>query len=43
VVELIDEFAQLPRAADTVFGVAAGLYSTDHPTLPEGADESSDR
>jgi hypothetical protein len=43
VVELIDEFAQLPRAGDTVFGIAAGPDPTDHPTLPEGAYVSSDR
>ncbi len=36
VVVLTDEFAQLPRSGDTVFGFAAGLYPTDHPTLPEG-------
>jgi hypothetical protein len=35
VIALSQEFAQLPRAGDTVFGFAAGLYPTDHPTLPE--------
>jgi DNA-binding transcriptional ArsR family regulator len=35
---LMREFAQLPRSGDTVFGFAAGLYPTEHPTLPE-ADE----
>lgn len=29
------EFTQIPRAGDTVFGFAAGLYPTDHPSLPE--------
>jgi len=29
------EFTQLPRAGDTVFGFAAGLYPTEHPSLPE--------
>jgi DNA-binding transcriptional ArsR family regulator len=43
VVVLTDEFAQLPRSGDTVFGFAAGLYPTDHPTLPEGTRESTDR
>ncbi len=38
---LIREFTQLPRSGDTVFGFAAGLYPTDHPTLPEPIDESA--
>lgn len=33
------EFAELPRAGDTVFGFAAGLYPTDFPTLPDPDDE----
>ena len=33
--ELVREFTELPRTGDTVFGFAAGLYPTDHPTLPE--------
>jgi DNA-binding transcriptional ArsR family regulator len=32
---LTREFAQLPREGDTVYGFVAGLYPTDHPTLPE--------
>ena len=32
---LIREFTQLPRSGDTVYGLVAGLYPTDHPTLPE--------
>jgi DNA-binding transcriptional ArsR family regulator len=32
---LLREFAQLPRASDTVYGFAAGLYPTDFPTLPD--------
>jgi DNA-binding transcriptional ArsR family regulator len=32
---LVREFTQLPRSGDTVYGFAAGLYPTDHPTLPE--------
>ncbi len=39
---LIREFTQLPRSGDTVFGFAAGLYPTDHPTLPEANHESAD-
>lgn len=37
---LIREFTLLPRSGDTVFGFAAGLYPTDHPTLPEADHES---
>ena len=29
------EFTQLSRSGDTVYGFVAGLYPTDHPTLPE--------
>jgi DNA-binding transcriptional ArsR family regulator len=40
---LADEFAQLPRSGDTVYGFAMGLYPTDHPTLPEpDADDTYD-
>jgi DNA-binding transcriptional ArsR family regulator len=39
---LIREFTQLPRSGETVYGFAAGLYPTDHPTLPE-ADYPGDR
>jgi DNA-binding transcriptional ArsR family regulator len=41
VVTLSEEFAQLPRSGDVVFGFAAGIYPTDNPTLPK-ADESTD-
>jgi DNA-binding transcriptional ArsR family regulator len=43
VVALSEEYAQLPRSGGTVYGFAAGLYPTDHPTLPEGAQDSTDR
>jgi DNA-binding transcriptional ArsR family regulator len=33
--EVIREFSQLPRTGDTVYGFVAGLYPTDHPSLPE--------
>jgi DNA-binding transcriptional ArsR family regulator len=33
--ELVAEFDRLPRAGDTVYGFAIGVYPTDHPTLPE--------
>src|SRR4051794_23230262 len=32
--ELVTEFDRLPRAGDTVYGFAVGIYPTDHPTLP---------
>jgi DNA-binding transcriptional ArsR family regulator len=38
VLVLAQEFATLARSGDTVYGFAAGLYPTDHPTLPEVAD-----
>ena len=40
--ELVREFTELPRSGDTVFGLAAGLYPTDHPTLPEVGEPSID-
>jgi len=33
--ELMREFTQEPRSGDTVYGFVAGLYPTDHPSLPE--------
>jgi DNA-binding transcriptional ArsR family regulator len=38
--ELTREFAKLPREGDTVYGFAAGIYPTDHPTLPEPEPEA---
>jgi DNA-binding transcriptional ArsR family regulator len=35
--ELVRDFTQLPRSGDTVYGLVAGLYPTEHPTLPESA------
>jgi DNA-binding transcriptional ArsR family regulator len=35
VVALAQEFAKLPRSGDTVYGLAIGLYPTEHPTLPD--------
>jgi DNA-binding transcriptional ArsR family regulator len=35
VVSLSEEFTQMPRSGDTVYGFAAGIYPTRHPTLPE--------
>ncbi|HEV8460763.1 MAG TPA: helix-turn-helix domain-containing protein [Gaiellaceae bacterium] len=37
--ELVAEFDRLPRSGDTVYGLAVGVYPTDHPTLP--GDRSS--
>jgi DNA-binding transcriptional ArsR family regulator len=36
---LVNDFSQLPRAGETVYGFVAGLYPTEHPTLPEPDDE----
>ena len=35
VMAIIDEFSATPRSGGTVFGIAAGLYPTDYPTLPD--------
>jgi DNA-binding transcriptional ArsR family regulator len=35
VIALAQEFTQLPRSGDTVWGFVAGLYPTNHPSLPE--------
>ena len=40
VFELTQEFSQLPRGGDTVYGFVAGLYPTDFPSL--SAEESAD-
>jgi len=37
---LTREFTQLPRSGDTVYGFAAGLYPTDHPTLSDPGPRS---
>ena len=38
VFDLVHEFSQLPRSGDTVYGLVAGLYPTDHP-IPEQDDD----
>ena len=38
---VVQEFSQLPRSGETVYGFAAGLYPTDFPTLPDASDESA--
>ena len=42
---LLDEFAQLDRSGDEVFGLMAGLYPTDFPVLggPSPGDETKGR
>lgn len=32
---VVDDFAQLPRDGEEVYGFVVGMYPTDHPTLPE--------
>src|SRR5262245_63637037 len=32
--ELVDEFDRMPRSGETMYGLAVGIYPTDHPTLP---------
>jgi DNA-binding transcriptional ArsR family regulator len=39
VFEVVHEFMRLPRSGETVYGFVAGLYPTDHPTLPERDDD----
>jgi DNA-binding transcriptional ArsR family regulator len=36
--EVVQQFSQLPRSGDKVYGLAAGLYPTDYPTLPDPDD-----
>lgn len=36
---LVREFDELPRSGGTVYGFAAGIYPTDHPTLPDQSPE----
>lgn len=38
VLGLADEFAQLPRSGETVFGFAAGIYPTEYPALPDAEE-----
>ena len=36
--ELVAEFDRLPRAGETMYGFAVGVYPTDQPTLPGGGE-----
>ena len=35
VFEVVNEFSQLPRSGEQVFGFVVGMYPTEHPTLPD--------
>src|SRR6266536_1005925 len=35
ILAIVQEFSRLPRAGDTVFALAAALYPTPYPTLPD--------
>jgi DNA-binding transcriptional ArsR family regulator len=39
---LVREFTALPRAGETVYGFAVGLYPTDQPVLPDPDPEQPD-
>jgi DNA-binding transcriptional ArsR family regulator len=43
VVALTQEFSQLPRSGETVYGFAAGIYPTGHPSLPDPSGDEADR
>lgn len=38
VVVLAEQFTQMERSGDTVYGFVAALYPTDHPVLPDASD-----
>lgn len=40
---LIREYSRLPRSGSTVYAFVAGLYPTDHPTLPPAAAGGPDQ
>jgi DNA-binding transcriptional ArsR family regulator len=35
--KLVEEFDQLPRSGDTMYGFAVGVYPTDQPILPDAS------
>lgn len=39
IAEIAEEFIELPRSGDTVYGLLAGVFPTDHPAFP---DEETD-
>jgi len=38
VIDIIDEFGQIPRTGDTIYAFVAGLYPTKYPALPDRGD-----
>ena len=42
IADLVHEFDHLPRSGDTVYGLVAGIYPTDYPTLPPGQEQQQD-
>ena len=38
ILELAEEFIELPRSGDTVYGFLAGVYPTDHPAFSDDDD-----
>ncbi len=38
VIDLVQEFGQIPRSGDTVYAFVAGLYPSDYPALPDRND-----
>ena len=38
VFDLVNEFSQLPRTGETTYGFVAGLYPTEHPSLPPAGE-----
>jgi len=38
VFDVVNEFSQLPRSGEQVFGFVVGMYPTEHPTLPDPKD-----
>ncbi|MFJ3770378.1 ArsR/SmtB family transcription factor [Streptomyces sp. NPDC090075] len=42
VLALANDYAQLPRTGDVVYGFAAGLYPTERPALPEAEPADAD-
>lgn len=41
VIELVQEFGQIPRSGDMVYAFVAGLYPNDYPILPDPRDEET--
>jgi DNA-binding transcriptional ArsR family regulator len=39
VIDLVQEFGQIPRSGDTVFAFVAGLYPNEYPSLPDPEDD----